>query len=146
MARNEQGASLVELIVALGLVGMLAGLIGVSVAAAAARYQGKAVATELASELRAARYLALVRRERVRVVFDPDRMQVRTAPADRPNETIRQYDYQGKGIVFERLSSGPSLLFYPSGRAASPATIIFRNRQMERWSLTVSLTGRVSFL
>lgn len=146
MARNEQGASLVELIVVLGLVGMLAGLIGVSVAAAAARYQGKAVATELASELRAARYLALVRRERVRVVFDPDRMQIRTEPADRPNETLRQYDYQGKGIVFERLSSGPSLLFYPSGRAASPATIIFRNRQMERWSLTVSLTGRVSFL
>lgn len=146
MARNEQGTSLVELIVVLGLVGMLAGLIGVSVAAAAARYQGKAVATELASELRAARYLALVRRERVRVVFDPDRMQIRTEPADRPNETIRQYDYQGKGIVFERLSSGPSLLFYPSGRAASPATIIFRNRQMERWSLTVSLTGRVSFL
>lgn len=146
MERNERGASLVELIVVLGLVGMLAGLIGVSVAAAAARYQGKAVATELASELRAARYLALVRRERVRVVFDPDRMQIRTEPADRPNETIRQYDYQGKGIVFERLSSGPSLLFYPSGRAASPATIIFRNRQMERWSLTVSLTGRVSFL
>lgn len=146
MARNEQGTSLVELIVVLGLVGMLAGLIGVSVAAAAARYQGKAVATELASELRAARYLALVRRERVRVVFDPDRMQIRTEPADRPNETIRQYDYQGKGIVFERLSSGPSLLFYPSGRAASPATIIFRNRQMERWSLAVSLTGRVSFL
>lgn len=146
MARNERGASLVELIVALGLVGMLAGLIGVSVAAAAARYQGKAVAIELASELRAARYLALVRRERVRVVIDPDRMQIRTMSADRPNETIRQYDYQDKGIVFERLSNGPSLLFYPSGRAASPATIIFRNRQMERWHLTVSLTGRVSFL
>lgn len=146
MARNERGSSLVELIVVLGVVGMLAGLIGVSVAAAAARYQGKAVATELASELRAARYLALVRRERVRVVFDPERMQIRTEPADRPNETIRQYDYQGKGIVFERLSNGPSLVFYPSGRAATPATIIFRNRQMERWHLTVSLTGRVSLL
>jgi prepilin-type N-terminal cleavage/methylation domain-containing protein len=55
MARNERGVSLVELIVVLGLAGLLAGLVGVSAVAAAARYQGKAVATELAAELRAAR-------------------------------------------------------------------------------------------
>jgi type IV fimbrial biogenesis protein FimT len=146
MGTGERGIGLVELIVVLGLTGLLAGMAGVTVAAAAAKYQGKAVAAELASELRAARYLALVRRERVRVVFEPGQARVRTEPADRPQETIRQYDYQGKGIVFERFSTGPSLVFYPSGRAATPTTIVFRNRQMERWQLTVGLTGRVSLL
>ncbi|MDE3034504.1 MAG: GspH/FimT family protein [Nitrospirota bacterium] len=146
MMKNDRGASLVEVIVVLGLIGALMGLVGVSAVAAAARYQGKAVATELASELRMARYLALVRRERMRVVFDQERMKIRTVAADRPDEVIREYGYQGKGIVFERLSNGPALVFYPSGRSATPATIIFRNKQMERWQLTVSLTGRVSFL
>ncbi|MFM8552290.1 MAG: Tfp pilus assembly protein FimT/FimU [Nitrospiraceae bacterium] len=146
MGNSERGASLVELVVVMGLAGLLAGLVGVTAAAAAARYQGKATATELAMELRAARYLALVRRERVRVVFEPERMRIRTEPADRPNETIREYDYRGKGLVFERVPGGQSLVFYPSGRSATPSTIIFRNRQMERWQLTVSLTGRVSFL
>ena len=144
MRRNERGASLVELMIVIGLVGLMAGLAGESFGSAASHYKGKAMAVELAAELREARYLALVRGERVRVVFDTGRMTIRTEPADRPNETIREYTYQGKNVAFERLPSGPSLLFYPSGRTATPATIILRNGQSERWQITVSLTGRVS--
>jgi len=146
MVGNERGASLIELTLVMGLVGLLAVLAGESFVAAASRHQGQAAATELAAELRAARHLALVRRERVRVVFEPEQMRVRTEPADRPTETLRRYDYHSKGIAIERLSNGPSLIFYPSGRSATPATIIFRNNQAERWQITVSLTGRVSLL
>ncbi len=144
MKKNERGASLVELMIVLGLAGLMAGLAGESFGSVASHYRGKGMATELAAELREARYLALMRRERVRVVFDTGRMKIRTEPADRPDEIIREYTYQGKNVVFERLPGGPSLLFYPSGRTATPATIILRNSQSERWQITVSLTGRVS--
>jgi type IV fimbrial biogenesis protein FimT len=139
MRRNERGASLVELMIVIGLAGLMAGLAGESFGSAASHYKGKGMATELAAELREARYLALMRGERV-----TGRMAIRTEPADRPNEAIREYSYQGKNVVFDRLPSGPSLLFYPSGRTATPATIILRNSQSERWQITVSLTGRVS--
>jgi len=47
-------------------------------------------------------------------------------------------------VAFERLPSGPSVIFYPSGRTATPTTIILRNSRQEQWKITVSLTGRVS--
>lgn len=144
MLNNEKGASLVELMTVVLLVGLIAGLAGEGFVSAASHYRAKGMAAELAGELRAARYLALMRGERLRVVFDVAQMKVRTEPADRPNEAIRQYDYRDKGVTFERLPIGPSLIFYPSGRTATPATIILRNGRQEQWKITVSLTGRVS--
>lgn len=144
MRSDERGASLVELMTVVVLVGVMAVLAGDGFVSAASHYRGKSMAAELAGELRAARYLALMRGERLRVVFDVAQMKVRTEPADRPNEAIRQYDYSGKGVAFERLPSGPSVIFYPSGRTATPTTIILRNSRQEQWKITVSLTGRVS--
>jgi type IV fimbrial biogenesis protein FimT len=141
---KERGASLVELIMVMGLVGLLLIFAGEGFVAAASRQQGHVVAAELASELRAARHLALLRRERVLVRFEPDLARVITERAGTPGMPIRQYDYQDKNVVVERLSNGPTILFYPSGRAATPATITLRNNRHERWQLTVGLTGRVS--
>jgi type IV fimbrial biogenesis protein FimT len=136
--------SMVELLTVLAVVGLLMALAGEGFVSAASHYRAKGTAAEVAGELRAARYLALMRGERLRVVFDVDQMKMRTEPADRPNEPIRQYDYRGKGVSFERLPSGPSVMFYPSGRTASPATIVLRNSRREEWKITVSLTGKVS--
>jgi len=138
---QERGASLIEVILVLGLVGVTLAFAGESFVSAAMRQHGKAVTTELAAELRAARALAIKRRERVRVVFEPEMGKVRTELAGAP---LRQYDYGGRGVIVEGLSGGSSVVFYPSGRAASPTTITLRNSRQERWQLTVSIIGRVS--
>lgn len=143
-AMNERGTSLVELIMVMGLIGLMLVFAGEGFVAAASRQQGHVVAAELAAELRAARYLALLRRERVLVRFEPDQARVVAERADVPGAPIRQYDYRNKNVAVERLSNGPSVMFYPSGRAATPTTITLRNNRDEQWRLTVSLTGRVS--
>ena len=141
---NEQGKSLVEIIMVMTLVVVMTAMTGQVLVAATARQQGHAVATELANELRAARYLAILRRERIRVVFEPGLARMRTEPADAPGRPIREYEFHAKGVTIERLSNGPSIVFHPSGRAASATTITLRNRQQGQWQLTVSLIGRVS--
>jgi type IV fimbrial biogenesis protein FimT len=146
MKRNagERGASLVELAVVMGVIGLGLAFAGESFVAAASKHHGQAVTTEVAATLREARCLALLRRERVRVVFEPELMRVRTERADEPREQLRQYDYPNRGVVVERVSNGPSVMFYPTGRSASPTTVTLRNSRQERWQVTVSLTGRVS--
>ena len=141
---QERGASLVEVIMVMGLIGVSLAFAGESFVSAAMRQQGKAVMTELAAELRAAHALAIKRRERVRVAFEPESNKVRTELADAPQSPLRQYDYGGRGVIVEGLSGGSSVVFYPSGRAASPTTITLRNSRHERWELTVSIIGRVS--
>jgi type IV fimbrial biogenesis protein FimT len=141
---NERGKSLVEIIMVMALVVVMTAMTGQVLVAATVKQQGQAAATELANELRAARYLAILRRERIRVVFEPAMGRVRTEPADAPGRPIREYDFQSKGVTVERLSNGPSIVFHPSGRAASASTITLRNRQQGKWQLTVSLIGRVS--
>jgi len=140
----EKGASLIELILVVGVVGLLVALAGQSFVGATSRYHDKSVTTELAAELRTARHLAITRREPVRVVFESEGMRLRTERVNAPGLPLRQYEYPGRGIVVEHLSNGPSVVFYPSGRAATPTTITLRNARQQRWQLTVSLTGRVS--
>lgn len=144
MWSSQRGMSMVELLTVMTVAGLLMALAGEGFVSAASHYRAKGMAAEVAGELRAARYLALMRGERLRVVFDVGDMTVRTEPADRPNETIRRYDYHGKGVTFERLPSGAAVTFYPSGRTASPATMILRNSRQQQWKITVSLTGKVS--
>jgi type IV fimbrial biogenesis protein FimT len=141
---NEQGKSLVELVMVVGLVGLMVAMTGQSLVAATARQQGHTVAVELANELRAARYLALIRREPMRVVFEPGEARIRVESAAVPGQPIREYDFKKKGVTVERLTNGPAVVFYPSGRAASATTITLRNARQERWQLTVSLVGRIS--
>lgn len=143
---SERGASVVELIMAMGLVGLMLAFAGEGFVAAASQQQGHAVTAELAAELRAARYLSMTRRERVRVRFEPGGATVVTERADAPGTRLRQYDFRKTGLVVERLSNGPSVVFYPSGRAASPTTITLESHRHEQWRLTVSLTGRVAIL
>jgi len=141
---NEQGKSLVEIVMVMALVVTMTALTGTGLLAATKKQRGRVVATELAQELRSARYLAIMRRERIRVVLEPGTATMRVETAETPGRTIREYDFHGKGITVERLSNGADIMFYPSGRAASPATITLGNSQQDRWQLTVSLIGRVS--
>lgn len=141
---NEQGKSLMEIIIVMAMVVTMTALTGAGLMAATAKQQGRVVATELANELRAARYLAIMQRDRVRVVLQPGATSMRVETAETPARLIREYDFSARGVTIERLSNGAEIVFYPSGRAASPTTITLKNRQQERWQLTISLVGRVS--
>lgn len=143
---NERGTSLMELVVAMAVVALATSLTGAGLMAATVKHKGHAVATDLANELRAVRHLAILRRERLRVVLEPGAAVMTVEPADAPGQTIRRYDFRDTGVSVEHLSSGTDILFYPSGRAATPVTITLKNRQQERWRLTVSLIGRVTQL
>lgn len=142
---RERGASVVELMMVLGLVGVVSGVAVENFVAAASGHRDRGATAELAAELRAARSLAMTRRERVRVRFVVESGKVVTERADVPGALLREYDSHTRGVVVERLSRGLSIVFAPSGRAATPTTIFLRNARQERWQLTVSITGRVSW-
>ncbi len=143
---NEQGKSLVEIIIVMALVVVMTALTGAGLLAATSKQRGKVVATELANELRAARYSALMRRDRVRVVLKPGTTTMRIETAETPGRLIREYNFGGTGVTVEHLSNGGDIVFHASGRAASPTTITLSNGRQERWQLTVSLIGRVAQL
>lgn len=140
---DQRGVTLLELITVLAIAGVLVCL-SQGFVSAATRYQAKAVRTELAAELRAARHLAISGRKKVRVVFDPSSPYIRTELVDAPHSVLRSYGFSGKDIEVETCSNGPSITFYSSGRTATPNTVTLVNRRGERWRITVSITGRVN--
>jgi len=142
--QEEGGVSLTEIVITVGLMGLMTALGVESLGGVVARSQGRAAATDLAGELRAARLHATMRRETVRVTFDMARTALRSEPADAPGHILRELSLQDRRVTIEDLSAGPSILFYPSGRVASPTTITLQNRRGERWRLTVTITGRVT--
>jgi type IV fimbrial biogenesis protein FimT len=141
---NESGISLSETMVVMALIGLMLVIGGEGFGAAVARQKSKTVTAELAAELRGARHLAMMRQERVRVLFQPETSRIRIEFAGTPGEVFRQFDFEGRKVVVESLSNGPSVTFYPSGRTATPTTITLRGAQQDRRQLTISLTGRVS--
>ncbi|HEY6262941.1 MAG TPA: GspH/FimT family pseudopilin [Nitrospiraceae bacterium] len=149
MSRNlriqEQGWSLTELLVVLAILSIMSLLAGPSYQTMAARTQARSATAEIASELRLARQLAMTRRERLRVIFDPEARTITLQRADAEG-VLRVYKYADRGVVVEEPTAGPELLFQPSGRSASPTTIRVRDSQGSEITFTVSITGRVSFL
>jgi hypothetical protein len=69
---------------------------------------------------------------------------MRTELVEQPDATIRQFDFASRQVVIEKTSNGSSVVFYPSGRTATPITLTLRGARNERWQLTVSLIGRVT--
>ena len=140
---NDRGVSLMELVLVMAVVGTVLALTGESVGTLIMRYQSQTVAAELVAELQAARLFAMTHRVRVRVVLAPDTARMKAELADPPRTLIREYDFERRGVVVHGLTNGPALMFYPSGRSASPSTITLRNATGRTRQVAVSITGRV---
>ncbi len=141
---NQQGKTVLELMLVVGLLGLAAVLTGEGFSGAVSRNHASVVRAEIASELRMARYMAITGRRPIRVLFEPGATRISTESVTSPPAKLRQYDFSGKGVTVEKLSRGPGVSFYPTGRAATPTTITLRRtRDGEQRQLTVSLTGRV---
>ncbi|MCW5787960.1 MAG: GspH/FimT family pseudopilin [Nitrospira sp.] len=140
---NERGVSLVELCVVLAV---LAVVMGVSVPgwlALIAKHRQHATVTEIASELRMARQLAMARRERVRVVVNLEQSELRTECMDCDQRAFRRYEFGRTGTVVDSMSTRPEIVFQPSGRSATATTMVLLDSRRVMHQVTVSLTGRV---
>ena len=141
---NERGVSLVELCTVAAIIAIVTGVSLPGWAALVGRQQQRAVATEIASELRMARQLAMARHERIRVVVDVEQSALRTECVDGGTEPLRRYDFARRATIIESMTTRPEIVFQPSGRSATATTIILVDRRNATHQLTVSITGRVA--
>ncbi|MBX3236972.1 MAG: GspH/FimT family pseudopilin [Nitrospiraceae bacterium] len=141
---KERGGSLIEVCAVLGLIGTLCALAVPGWGALTARHHGRAVVRELASELRMARQLAMARHERVRVIVNAEQSSLRTECIECGGTALRWYYFAQRGTAIESMSTRGEIVFQPSGRSATPTTIVLVGPQQERPTLTVSLTGKVT--
>jgi len=142
---RQEGKTLVELMMVVGIIGMVAAMAAPDFWALNSRIQARCATEEIASELRLARQLAITYRDRVRVVFDFEQ-QALVAQFVNGTTIHHTYRYGDKGIVIEEPSAGPEILFQPSGRSATATTIHLRSKEGQIQKLTVGITGRVSIL
>jgi len=141
---GQAGQTFFEIVVVLGIVGVLAMLTGESFLGPTVRTNLRVVRAEVASELRMAHALALHKKKPIQVLFDPSGNNIRTEEGNGTGILLNAYDFSPSGVEVESLSNGRTVTFYPNGRTASPTTIVFRSeRDDHRLSLTVSLVGRV---
>jgi type IV fimbrial biogenesis protein FimT len=138
---GQDGKTLSELLVVLGLVAVVAALAVPNFSLLHSRTHMRTVTQDIASELRLARQLAMTSKDRVRLIFDRER---RAIVAELVEAARTHHVYRYEGIELEEPTAGPAIVFHPSGRSASATTIALRHRDGHVQKLTVSLTGRVS--
>ena len=141
---NQRGTSMIELLAVAAILAILAALAGPPWLALAARQEAWTVTREVAGELRLGRQLAMSRHVRVRVVIDENQMAVRTELADGPISPLRTYEFVGRRTTVESLSNGNHIIFHPNGRSATANTIVLRDRQYNKRTITISITGKVT--
>lgn len=139
----EAGFSLVECCVVLAIAGVFVGLAIPQFGALVTRYREQAVVTEFASELRTARLAALSRRETVEVSLTGSRDRLEQSISVPDPMTIRQYDFSGRGMTVTEWPASGVVRFYASGRTASPHRLTLQGAAARRWTVTVTITGRV---
>lgn len=142
--KEEWGTSVLEVIVVLGIVAVMALVTGEAFMGATTTNQLGAVQKNVSRELRIARQWAVIRREAIAVTFVVGGSYTHTAIHRHNGRPLRRYDFSDKGVVVKSLSNGRQVVFYPSGRTATPTTIIVQGRRGNQVSLTVSFTGRVT--
>jgi type IV fimbrial biogenesis protein FimT len=144
---KQEGYTLMELMVVTAVIGIVSALAVPNFSALNSRMQLHWAAEEIASELRLARQLAITHRDRVRITFDLEQQALLAQFVNGAGETMhRVYRYGDKGIAVEEPSTGPEIVFYPSGRSATATTIHLRGKEGQTQTLTIGITGRVSIL
>lgn len=141
---NERGVSLVELCTVMAIVTIVMGVSVPGWTALIAKHRQRAVVTEIASELRLARQLAMARHERIRVVVNAEHSELRTECADCEEGVLRRYEFVRTGTVIDSMSTRPEILFQSSGRSATATTMTLVDSRRVTHQVTVSITGRVA--
>ncbi|MEX5213792.1 MAG: GspH/FimT family pseudopilin [Nitrospiraceae bacterium] len=141
---NQNGYSLLELIMVMTATAVSVALAVPDVAAMVARYREQAVVTEMAGELRTARLMAMTQASRVRAVISGDGGSMSLEREGEPLVPIRRFDLRDRGVSIDEATQGVVVWFHPSGRTASAITLTIRGSSGRVWRLTVSMTGRIT--
>ena len=141
---GHKGKTLMETMIIVSVLGIAALIAADALLPATRHTQGQAVLAEVAGELRLARQLAMTRGRAVRARLEAGRSRL-TIESIEDGAVLRTLDFSEKGIAIGSVSNGSEILFYGSGRAASPSTVILKSTEDDTFStLTVSITGRVT--
>ena len=144
---KQEGHTLMELMVGLAVTGIISALAIPNFRTLNSGVQIHSATKEVASELRLARQLAIAHRDRVRITFDLEQQALVVQSINGSETTPHHvYRYADKGVAIEEPSTGPEILFHPSGRSATATTIHLRNKEGQTQTVTVGITGRVSIL
>lgn len=142
---KQAGGTLMETMAVVSIVGLTTLITAEAFLPSTKHNQAQAVRAELAGELRVARLLAMARGRTVRVRLEPGRSRLTVGSVEDEGVVLREFDFSAEGVVVDRVSNGPEILFHGSGRAATPTTVVLRRAYDDkRYPLTVSITGRVT--
>ncbi|MFB3115498.1 MAG: GspH/FimT family pseudopilin [Nitrospirales bacterium] len=143
---NPQGFSLTELLIVLGILGVVSLIGGSWLSTQIPYYQLNGAVRQVRADLLAARMQAVSQGNEFRVFFqdehhydilDDDNNNGKADPGEMVENRSIQEDYAG---VTVRSNRNP--IFHPRGTASSLGTIILANQAGEK-AITVSITGRV---
>lgn len=141
---GQEGKTLAETMTIVSVLGIAAMIAAEALLPAAKHTQGQAVRAEVAGELRVARQLAMTGGRPVRARLEAGRSRV-TIESVQDGAVLRTLDFSREGVAIDSVSNGPEILFYGSGRAASPTTVTLKSVDEDKfYALTVSITGRVT--
>ncbi len=149
---SQKGFSLTEVMIVMAVTAILSGLASVSFVSQRPHHRLNGAASDLISDLRWARQLALAERRPVSVVLELETDRYRIERQSRPGIPIGwvrnlQDRRQGFGeIDLVSSSGGRTLTFYPQGTTNTWTTIIIRNKSGEERRISLVATGRVKLI
>ncbi len=148
-ARSTDGSSgytLTELMIVLGILGVVLGLSGIWLSSQLPQYRLNGVVRQLRADLLAAKAQAVRQKNEVRVVFtdlthyeilDDDNNNGKADPGEAVESRSIEEDYAGVEV---RSNNNP--IFHPRGTASKLATVRISHEGKEK-VIKISITGRV---
>lgn len=145
-ADGPSGYTLTELVIVLGILGVVLGLSGIWLSSQLPQYRLNGVVRQIRADLLSARAQAVRQGNEVRVFFtDPQHYDIldddnNNGRAD-PGEAVetRSILEEFAGVT---IASNNNPIFYPRGTASSLATVRVSNASGEK-AITIGITGRV---
>ncbi|MCL2571431.1 MAG: GspH/FimT family pseudopilin [Defluviitaleaceae bacterium] len=138
--KNRKGFSLLELLIALGIITIVSGGVFLAFRQTPRRALNNA-SIQLQADLRYAQRRAIQEGRRIGIIFEPAHNRYRIMSTS-PTEEIRVVYFQG-GVRLRQTIPGARLDFLPRGTASSGFTISLSNgRYWQRLTATVS-GGRI---
>ena len=141
---SERGMTIAELVIVLAITGVLSLFMGTELQAMADRVYLDAAVSEVVSDLRYARNMAVREGQPVQVAVEADQPGVTLFRSNDPMRPVAPTrNLKDRGVRMIRSSGGHLLSFHPRGTSATPTTLILEGRRGDQRVVTVSLTGIV---